>query len=207
MRARLVRALDAFEETLLALLLAAMVLVSFSQVVARYVFNSGWVSALELTRILFAWLILIGMSYGIRIGAHLGVDAVVRLLPRPLFRAASVFAALACAFYALLLLDSSWFTALLGARDRGGAIDYISKMRDLGIELEDLKLERWIAYIILPIALALFAVRSLLAAWDIARGRRVAVIAAHEEEALKVVPEAEVVAEAQADKVAPPPRA
>ena len=47
-----------FEENVIALLLAAMTIVTFTQVVARYGFNSGWTGALELTRILFAWLIL-----------------------------------------------------------------------------------------------------------------------------------------------------
>ena len=43
-----------FEESVLAFLLAAMTLVSFTQVVARYGFNAGWGGALEFTRILFA---------------------------------------------------------------------------------------------------------------------------------------------------------
>ena len=36
-------------------------MVTFIQVVARYVFNAGWPAALEFTRILFAWLVLFGM--------------------------------------------------------------------------------------------------------------------------------------------------
>ena len=35
--------------------------------------------ALELTVYLFAWLVLFGMSYGVKVHAHLGVDAFVRL--------------------------------------------------------------------------------------------------------------------------------
>jgi C4-dicarboxylate transporter DctQ subunit len=35
-------------------------------VVARYGFHTGWGGALELTRILFAWMILFGMSYGVK---------------------------------------------------------------------------------------------------------------------------------------------
>ena len=44
-----------------------MTLVTFSQVVARYVFNTGVVWALELTVYLFAWLVLLGMSYGVKV--------------------------------------------------------------------------------------------------------------------------------------------
>ena len=81
-------------------MLAATVLVSFSQVVARYVFNSGWVAALELTQLMFAWMILIGMSWAVRERAHLGVDFLARMLPPKWARAAATAAALAGALWA-----------------------------------------------------------------------------------------------------------
>ncbi len=73
------RAVNALEEGIIALLFAAMTAVTFSQVVARYVFNTGAVWALELTVYLFAWLVLFGMSYGVKVHAHLGIDAFVKL--------------------------------------------------------------------------------------------------------------------------------
>src|SRR3546814_17805294 len=75
------RIVNRLEEGFIALFLGGMVLITFSQVVARYVFNSGAVWALELTTYLFAWLVLIGASYGVKIGAHLGVDAFVKMFP------------------------------------------------------------------------------------------------------------------------------
>ena len=176
--------IEQLEETLISLLLAAMVIISFSQVVARYVFNIGWESALQLTTLCFAWMTLIGMSYCVRIGAHLGVDAIAKLLPKPLYRASSVLAALLCVLWALLMLDSGWFTAIFGLSDRGGALFYIQKMYQIGLELEEMPVERWIAYIILPIGLILFAYRCLEAAWMIIRGERDALIAGHEAEDL-----------------------
>jgi hypothetical protein len=61
-------AITRFEENVLAVLLALITIVSFTQVVARYGFNTGWGGALEFTRILFAWMILFGMSYGAQAG-------------------------------------------------------------------------------------------------------------------------------------------
>ena len=52
------RAWERLEEGLIALLLAAMTLLTFAQVVLRYGFNSGFVWALETTTYLFGWLIL-----------------------------------------------------------------------------------------------------------------------------------------------------
>ncbi|PVB60078.1 TRAP transporter small permease [Labrenzia sp. 011] len=186
-----------FEEGVLAFLLAAMTIVSFTQVVARYGFNSGWTGALEFTRILFAWLILFGMSYGVKIGAHLGVDAVIRLFPEKLFRVVAVFGALCGAVYALTLLHSEWLH-IFGLNTRGGAIDYWQKMYKIGIGLDDLRypqaiietfgtqerVQRWIAYLILPVGLALFLFRCLQAAWQIITGQREMMIAAHEAEDL-----------------------
>jgi len=69
---------DALEEKIIVVLLGLMVLITFSQVIARYIFNAGWGSALEITQVLFAWLILFGMSYGLKHGIHLGVDILIR---------------------------------------------------------------------------------------------------------------------------------
>jgi C4-dicarboxylate transporter, DctQ subunit len=189
--------IDRFEENSIALLLATMTLVSFSQVIARYVFNSGWTGALELTRILFAWLILFGMSYGIKVGAHLGVDAFVRLLPKRLFRLTAIFAAVCTLLYALILLKSDWLR-LLGIDAKGGAFDYWFRMFKLGIGLDDLRfpvwmqetfglqerVHRWIAYLILPVGLVLLAFRTIEALVAILRGKRELIIAAHEGETL-----------------------
>ncbi|WP_084174828.1 TRAP transporter small permease [Afifella pfennigii] len=185
------------EEIVIALLLAAMTLTQFTQVVARYVFHSGWTGALEFTRILFAWLILFGMSYGVKIGAHLGVDAFIRMFPRPLFRAAAIFGALATLLYAVILLYSDWLQ-VFGANARGGAIHYWLRFYNLPIGLDDLRypvivqetfgtperVQRWIAYIILPFGLALLAFRCLQALFDIVRGKRELIVAAHEAEEL-----------------------
>jgi len=73
------RATDAVEETLIAAILGAMTLITFANVVARFGFNSNILWALEATTFLFAWMVLLGASYCVKIKAHLGVDAVVNL--------------------------------------------------------------------------------------------------------------------------------
>lgn len=175
--------LDRLEETVLALLLTAMVLVSFAQVVARYVFGAGWHGALELTKLLFAWMVLFGMSYGVRVGAHLGVDALARRFGARWLRASALLACFCCVLWAALLFDSRWLSWLLDVPARGGALDYVRQMHAFGLELEDLPLARWLAYSILPFGLVLFAWRALAAAWLIVRGRRTTIIASHEPEA------------------------
>lgn len=195
-------AISRLEENFLALLLAVITIVSFTQVVARYGFNTGWTGALELTRILFAWMILFGMSYGVKHGVHLGVDAFTRMTPRGTFRALAVFGAVATFLYAFLLLYAGWL-ALLGADistnwRQTGAIGYWRFMFDRGTGLDDLRypfwfqeafgtqdrVQRWIAYLMLPIGLALLAFRALEGVVMILRGEREQIIAGHEAEDL-----------------------
>ncbi len=195
---RFPKAMNTFEESVIALLLAAMAIVTFSQVVARYGFNTGWTGALELTQILFAWLILFGMSYGVKIGSHLGVDAMIRQLPPRMFRAISIFGAAACVLYAVILISGDWLN-LFGAGTRGGgALYYWERMYNAGIGLEDLRypvwfqdmfgiqerFHRWVAYLILPIGLGLLAFRCIQAMVKIIRGEKETMIAAHEAEDL-----------------------
>lgn len=185
------------EENVLAVLLATITLVSFVQVIARYGFNTGWGGALEFTRIMFAWMILVGMSYGIRIGSHLGVDALIRLFPKPLFKACALFGALCAILYGVILLSADWLQ-IFGAKTNGGAIVYWSKFFNAGIGLDDLRypdwfreifgvkerVQRWVAYLMLPIGLALLSYRSAQAFIQIWRGQRELIVAGHEAEDL-----------------------
>lgn len=185
------------EENFLALLLAIITLVSFVQVVARYGFNTGWGGALEFTRIVFAWMILFGMSYGVKIGSHLGVDAIIRLFPKPLFKAAALFGALTGILYGVILLSADWLQ-IFGADTKGGAIAYWTKFFNAGIGLDDLRypewfqdlfgmqerVQRWVAYLMLPLGLGLFTFRCLQASVQIWRGERELIVASHEAEDL-----------------------
>ena len=139
------RWLERLEEWLITLLMAAMTLVTFAQVVARYVFNYSFVWALELTGVMFAWLIFVGMSYGVRVGAHIGIDAVVKSLKLGAARAVGVVAAVLCVGYAVIVT-------------LGGYV-YVKKMYDVGILMQDLPIEQWIPRAVLPVAFALLALR------------------------------------------------
>jgi C4-dicarboxylate transporter DctQ subunit len=142
---RLGRLVNAIEEGFIALLFAAMTLVTFSQVVARYVFNSGAVWALELTVYLFAWLVLFGMSYGVKVHAHLGVDAFVKLFASRTQRVFGLLVVAAGLVYGAILLIGSW--------------QYVWKLFKIGIEAEDLPIPQWVPMAILPIGVALLMFR------------------------------------------------
>lgn len=96
------------EETLIAILLGLMTLLTFVNVILRYVFNSSIIWSLEVVLVMFSWLVLLGVSYCFKVRAHLGVDAVTNLLPPGPRKAVAVFAAAMCLAYALLFLKGAW---------------------------------------------------------------------------------------------------
>ena len=191
------KAVEKLEDNLLIILMALLTIVSFTQVVARYGFNTGWSAALEFTMTTFSWLILIGMSYGIKRSSHLGVDILLKIVSKPIARWLAIFGAASGLIYGLILLDASCLKAV-GIETRSGAIEYWSKMYKVNIGTEELRwpiwiqetfgvkdrVQRWVVLIILPISLALLCYRSLQAMVQIYRGEREMVIAGHEAEEL-----------------------
>jgi C4-dicarboxylate transporter DctQ subunit len=137
------RWLEHLEEWLISFLLAAMTCVTFMQVIARYIFNYSFVWALELNGVMFGWLIFIGMSYGVRVGAHIGVDAFVKSLNSGAARVVGMIAAALCVVYAVIVTV--------------GGYQYVHKMYDVGIEMQDLPVQQWIPRLALPLGFALLA--------------------------------------------------
>ena len=176
----LTRIVDHLEEGFIALLLALMTLITFSQVVARYLFETGFGWALELTTYLFAWLVLFGIAHGIKVGSHIGIDILVRQFPHHLRRLIGLAAILACCAYCVILLV--------------GATGYVYKLYNLGIEAQDLPIPRWIPFIMLPIGLLLALVRLLQAGWRTLAGHQEGLQLADEaRDALEAVEGVEVV--------------
>ncbi len=199
---------DRIEETLIAFLLGAMTLLTFANVVARYVFNSNILWALELTVFMFAWLVLLGASYAVKKGAHLGVDAVIDMLPKGPRRVLAVIAVLVCIFYSLLLLKGAWdywanFANLPQTEGRWFPTGFQEKFRGKGwYETNDIplpailkwmegafndgdayeKLPRLVPYMVLPLSMALLLFRFIQAAFAIMSGRVDRIIASHEVE-------------------------
>jgi C4-dicarboxylate transporter, DctQ subunit len=183
-------AIDNFEETLIAVFLGLMTLVTFANVVARYVFNDNLLWALETTVFLFAWLVLLGTCYGVKKSLHLGIDIVVaRLSPRPR-QIVGLFAIAACLAFSILLLVGSWEywypfvtkRAFLEVNDipMPGFLQFLADWLNEGEKYE--KIPRFIPYAVLPISMALLTWRFIQAGIRIMRGDIYTIIASHEAE-------------------------
>jgi len=204
------RFVNELEETAIAVLLAGMTLITFANVVLRYGFNTGLIWGLEATTFLFAWLVLFGISYAVKVTAHLGVDAVINILPRGGRRFLGFLAAVVCIIYSFLLLKGAWdywanfanlpqttgrwfptgFEEMKRTSYRGWyeVIDiyfpewlrWIEPIMNDGEHYE--KLPRFIPYAMLPFGMALLLFRFVQATVRLIKGEAQSLIVSHEVE-------------------------
>jgi C4-dicarboxylate transporter, DctQ subunit len=201
------RIVSEIEETAIALILGLMTIITFINVVLRYGFNTGLIWGLEAVTFLFAWLVLFGMSYAVKVTAHLGVDAVINLFSDGPRKVLAVIAGLVCVAYAMLLMKGAWDywapfggfdvtsgrwfpTGFENTRDQAWyeVIDipmpdwlrFIEPIMNQGEEYE--KLPRFIPYFMLPFGAALLLFRFVQATLRVITGRQSSLIVSHEAE-------------------------
>ena len=187
------RTVEAIEETSIAVCLGLMTLVTFANVVARYLFNSNILWAQELTVFLFAWMVLMGASYGVKKHVHIGVDVVINMLPPLAKRVTAAIALLACLAFSIMLLIGAWRYWFPFATERAWLetddipmpelLQFLSTWLNEGERYD--KLPRMIPYLALPLGMALLTFRFLQIGWQIARGEIDMFITSHEVEGLK----------------------
>jgi C4-dicarboxylate transporter DctQ subunit len=146
----LLKRADRLEELFMIVALALMTVLTVVQVVLRYGFGTGFVWSLEATTYTFAWLVLIGMSYGVRTEAHIAVDLVTSRLSPSGARVFAIIALAAGLAYCALMIY--------------GSTQFVDRLMTLGTNARDIPLPRWVLTGIMPIAFGLLALRLLQAA-------------------------------------------
>ena len=90
-------------------------------------------------------MVLFGASYGVRVGAHIGVDAFISHLSNKFRRLLGGLAVILSMIYCALIGYGAWV--------------YLSKLGKIGIELEDLPIQKSTAHSILLVGMVLLALR------------------------------------------------
>ena len=206
-RGALGRFVHSFEETAIALILGLMTIITFINVVLRYGFNTGLIWGLEAVTFLFAWLVLFGVSYAVKLTAHLGVDAVVNLFDKGPRRVLAIVSGVICVIYAVMLMKGAWdywapFAGLDATTGRWFPTGFADSRDQAWYEVVDMpfpewlrwiepimnegetyeKLPRFIPYAILPIGMALLVFRFVQATLRVVRGQQDSLIVSHEVE-------------------------
>lgn len=182
--------IDEIEETSIAICLGLMTLITFANVVARYLFESNILWALELTVFLFAWLVLMGSSYAVKKHIHIGVDVVINMVSPGTRKIMAIISVTACLAFSILLLIGSWNYWYPFATERAWLETQDIPMPEMFMFLADWmnegeayeKIPRFIPYMALPLGLALLTLRFLQLAWSILKGDIDKIIAGHEVE-------------------------
>lgn len=160
------------EEVYIASLLGLMTVITFAEVVARYGFNYSIKMAHESVVLIFAWLIFIGMSYGVRAKSHIGIDALVSNFSPLWKRYTALLVSILCIVYALIIVY-------------GGYI-YVSKIYKVGIYLQDIPIKQWIPRSVIPLGFALLAFRYFEVFINILHGKDLAILGDEAKDALKL---------------------
>lgn len=136
---------DTLEESILSIFLVVMTLLVFLDVVMRFGFNSGIAWSQEVTLYMMAWFVLFGASYGVKVGAHIGVDSFVKIFPKPIRRALGLLSVSICIAYSIIFMIAAW--------------NYLAKLKKIHIEMEDLEIQRWMSESIILIGFILLLYR------------------------------------------------
>ncbi len=150
------RLITLFEQLIITIGFAVATLLLFANVVARYLFDTGFPWVLETVQYLFAWVVLVGAAHGIKEGIHLGVDILTRKFSPKVQRRLGLLSLLACLGFSVPVLVLS--------------IQYTYKVWQWGDLTLDLQIPQWIPYLAIPVGLALMTIRLLQLGVQIWRG-------------------------------------
>ena len=148
------RAFENLEEGVLCLLLAAMVLITFSTVVTRYVFGLPLSYIEELVPNLFVWVTFLGSAAAMKRRAHLGLSLVYDACPRSARAALDVLVlAGTVAFFGVTAWYGTRVVALQIENGLTTSLGYPS----------------WVIGVAVPVGSVLVAIRAIEAWWRFRR--------------------------------------
>lgn len=102
-----------FEETLCAILFGAMVILTFMQVMSRFVLNLslGWTE--EISRFLFIWMVYLAAAMAAKHRRHIRVELIDQFLPRSISKWAGLLSDLLWIGYALFVAFQGYNVAIM----------------------------------------------------------------------------------------------
>lgn len=137
------------ENAFLIALLGGMMLLAVAQIVLREVFNTGFVWAGELLKLMVLWLTMIAAIAACRDNRHIRIDALSHVLPDKAMRVSRVVVDLFAAAVCAVIAWHAW------------------RYLQLEIEFGDTVLidtPAWIAHVVIPVSFAIVSYRYLVSA-------------------------------------------
>lgn len=174
MLAKIDNLLDLFEKVVITTGMATATLLLFTNVVLRYMFDSGLTWALEAVQYIFAWVVLVGAAHGVKTGIHLGIDILVEKFSVAAQRRFSLFSLFLC----LIFVGCAFVLS----------VQYIMRIYAWGDLSLDLQIPQWIPYLAIPTGLGLMFYHFVKVGWNIWKGNTISI---HATEATRALEELE----------------
>lgn len=137
-----------FEGYLCGTMIAVMAIVVFLQVIFRFILKASLPWSEEVSRYLQVYITYFGTAYGIRTGAHLGIEAFTLLLPKPVRRVLAVFVQVISVFVCSLILKFG--------------VDIVRTQMISRQVSPAMHIPMWMIYIAIPIGMGLCIIRYII---------------------------------------------
>lgn len=141
---RLEKLLDSFERYFLFVALFVMLVLTFAEVLSRYVFHFSIAFAEEITVNLFAWSVMIGAAVTAKKNGHVGFSLITDNLPLSLRRWVLLLVGFICSFVMLMFLYYG--------------VEMVASQMLNGQRTPALEMPEWIMGLSIPVGAALCAI-------------------------------------------------
>lgn len=142
---KIFKVLDKTEEVILSILMLIMTIAIVTQVFSRTVFNNSLSWTEEISRFILVWITFIGASLGIKRGAHIGVEAFTRMLPKKAKEIVQYLVLIICMFFTFVVFKDS--------------ISILQKQISMGQVSSAVQIPMWIPYLGVTVGTFLMTVR------------------------------------------------
>ena len=130
------KTLNSFEDHFCAFILLVMLILTFVNVVARYVFSSSMPFVEELTRLGLMILSLVGAAVAAKRGAHLGLSALTDLLPKKSHKIVNLIGDVVAAVFCVIVVYYGYFMVVK---------EYTHKLTTAGMQWPEWIFGIWVA--------------------------------------------------------------
>lgn len=152
MISKLGKIFNKIEHGALIISLAVMVIVIFTQVVMRYIFNNSLSWSEEFARYLFVWFSWIGVSAGLKDGEHLKVEILsVALVKRGLLKSKEIIN---------ILVSLIWLATTLIVTYYG--LEVVAAQADMNVLTPAMRMPVWLGYLSIPACSAVVGIRLIV---------------------------------------------
>lgn len=160
-----------FNKGIAVLGIAAGVLLTFVNVVLRYVFDSGLSWAGEMTQYLFIWSAFFGAAYGFKKGTHISVTILIEKFPPKVAKYCLLFSHLLTTIFLLFIIVHG--------------IQYLLVLHELDYHSVDLGVPLWVPMLVIPIAFTGATYRSAEKFYELTKTRAEDIVSLQADELAK----------------------